>query len=498
MSKFRAAAVHKVGLHRGACRIWLQGKKPAAGGFLPQVRFNPIKDEAKRKLILKVDAHGSRMVSRKATAKEDVFIPVIDLNQADILEMFEGLEHVRVIYRDGEITIQALESEMRARERMERLREKVATGSPITIGSLCHGGGILTKAIHDGLAQGGIVSTLSFVNEIRDELLEHSANVNPVWNENTVALSMPLQELAFDKEAMDLLASCELLEAGLPCEMASVAGRSKNKTVCAEEHPHVGHLVASFIAIIAKVNPSVILLENVPGYKNVASMHILRNQLRDFGYEVHETIVNSTEWGNIESRRRFAMVAVTVGMEFNISDLIPPHAGAPMLSDILDDVPLDSPSWKTMDYLVEKAARDKAAGKGFGLNVVTEDATKVGTLGKGYSKARQSEAKLVHPENPALMRLFTPREHAALKGIDSQLISGLSNTVAHELLGQSVTPVPFQAIGKLVAASIHKVIQAGNKVFKLVKQVEASVKLSNQFVDEAKRFTLHQAQASLF
>ena len=98
--------------------------------------------------------------------------------------------------------------------------------------------------------------------------------------------------------------------------------------------------------------------------------------------------------------------------------------------------------------------RDIEAGKGFRMHIVDADSTKVSTLGKGYTKNRSTETKVRHPENPELLRIFTPLEHAAIKGIDPALIAGLPKTTAHELLGQSIIPAPFIAIGKMIGETI--------------------------------------------
>jgi len=39
-------------------------------------------------------------------------------------------------------------------------------------------------------------------------------------------------------------------------------------------------------------------------------------------------------------------------------------------------------------------------------------------------------------------------EHARLKGIPARIVEGLSTTVAHEVLGQSVVYPAFRAVGR--------------------------------------------------
>lgn len=64
------------------------------------------------------------------------------------------------------------------------------------------------------------------------------------------------------------------------------------------------------------------------------------------------------------------------------------------------------------------------------------------------NSARSTDPQLAHPSDPRLSRLFTPAEHARIKGIPGRIIEGLSATVAHEVLGQSVVFPAFRALGR--------------------------------------------------
>ena len=177
--------------------------------------------------------------------------------------------------------------------------------------------------------------------------------------------------------------------------------------------------------------------------------------MRDLGYIVHETLLEGAEWNALEHRKRMCMVAVTVGMEFDFAELQKPEPKVLRLGDVLDDIALDDPCWSPMEYLKDKAVRDAEAGKGFAMQIVTSESTQVGTIGKGYQKNRSTEPKVQHPENPDLLRLLTPEEHARVKGIKELLVRGIPKTLANELLGQSILPEPFKAIASLIARKIR-------------------------------------------
>ncbi|MDO3380406.1 DNA cytosine methyltransferase [Geoalkalibacter halelectricus] len=447
-------AITKIGQHRSAPRVWLQGRHPESAGFLPTTRFTVEVKKEKGMIALRAVATGERKVSSKEVSGRTV--PIIDINSREILSIFEGMEQIRVIAAKGVIYLLPLATEVRRQERLARLKNKLAKQAPLSVGSVSHGGGVLSLALHQGLAEGHTPSRLAFANDIRGDLLEHAAQANPAWDSQTIALASPMQELAYDQWAMAHIPSIDILEGGIPCEGASVSGRSKRGTGCAEEHPLVGHLVAGFLAIIAKVNPSIVIMENVVPYQSTASMWILRHSLRDMGYDVHETILDGAEFNALEHRQRMCLVAVTQGIEFDFSALVKPKPTSRYLGDILENIPEDAPCWSEMGYLKDKEKRDAQAGKGFVMQIVTPDSTKVGTIGKGYNKNRSTEPKVAHPTNPSLLRLLTPREHARCKGIPECLVEGLAATTAHELLGQSIVFDAFHAVGRLIADTLQE------------------------------------------
>lgn len=450
-SRLSSYVIRKIGKNRGAPRIWLEGAHIERAGFAPGQKFDV--DVQGKTIVLEAKQDGTRTVSAKR--KGDRTNPVIDINSREMLAIFDGMGVVRIAAKKGVIVIIPLASELRKQERLHRLRKKLKTGDPLLIGSLSHGAGVLSHAIHRGLHDAGVPSRLAFANEIRPELLDQAVEHNETWDKDTQLLGAPMQELAFDEKAMAHLPKTEILEMGLPCSGASVAGRAKRKLAHPEEHPEVGHLVVAALTILAKTNAAIVILENAPGYQTSASADILRNYFRDLGYTVHEREFVGTEWGALEKRKRWCLVAVTQGIEFNFSQLVPPQQNEPpRLGHILEDIPLDDASWKSVPYIKGKWIRDQAAGKNFEPRTLDGDATEVPTITKGYAKIRSTDPMLIHPDDPDRQRLFTPVEHARIKGVPEHLIEDTSNTLAHEILGQSVVYEPFRAMGEHIGRSL--------------------------------------------
>lgn len=452
MEMMRHYLVTSIGENKGAPRVWLQGSNLDHVGFKPGTRFDIKLDDAR--LVLTRSDQGIRVVSRKRRGESEY--PVIDINSRELLEMFEGMSAVRVVMLEEEIHILPLASELRRQERVERTAARMGQGDPLEIGSLSHGGGIMCHAIHAGLYREGLDSRLIFANEIRPELLDHAREVNDCWESDTVGIAAPMQELAFDRWAMAKLPDVDILEAGIPCSGASLSGRSKRKLGVPEDHPEVGHLAVAFLAIVAAVNPLVVVLENVPQYRDTASGAIIRSQLRDLGYAVHEVVLSGESFNAVEDRKRYCMVAVTNGVSFSMNDLAVPDRIPITLGDALDEVDDDDPRWSTMPGLKAKQERDKEAGKGFMMQVFDGGSTRIGTITKGYAKVRSTDPKIRHPRNPDLLRQLTAGEHARVKQIPERLIDGLCETTAHEVLGQSVIYRPFMAIGALIANALKR------------------------------------------
>lgn len=448
----RGYHIKSVQQNRGKPRIWLEGGEISGAGLKAGDSYSVT--IAGGSVILRADPNGNRVISRKS-AKNGEDLPIIDLNSAKLLGLFEGMSAIRMVQFEGEIYLSPIPTELRKKDRLRRLRNKLQNGEPLTMGSMAHGGGVLSHAVHTGLEEAGVPSRLAWANEIRPELLEHASKKNSTWTDGTVMIAAPMQEFAFDQRAMAHLKPTDIVEAGWPCSGASKAGRAKRKTSMPEEHPEVGHLVVAGLMIIGRANPAIFLLENVIQYASSASAAILRNQLRDLGYTTHETILRGSDTSALEGgRERWCLVAVTEGLEFSWDMLQFPEKELVRLSDELDEIPLDSPVWSEMRGLKAKQERDKEAGKSFLMQIYDADATKVNTITKGYARVRSTDPKLRHPENPDLLRQFTPNEHARFKQVPPELIEGLSATVAHELLGQGINYEPFRVAGRAIADCI--------------------------------------------
>lgn len=445
--------IRTLGERRGNPRLWIDGDQAMRGGFAPGVEFNPKVDKERCMLTLEVvTSGGERVVSKKIVRDRE--IPVIDINNSDLLGMFVklGLTAVRIVVKYHRIFILPIASELRAMERLERLKAKLDAGEPLLIGSFSAGIGILDRAAHEGLEAACVASRLAVANEIRADCMAHAVERNPVYDAKTILLTAPMQEVVFDSWLMSQLPKLDGIVIGIPCSGASSAGRSKLKLTHPEDHPDVGHLVVPFLAAVAQTSPAFVVIECVPNWLKTASASISRSMLRDLGYVVHETVLNAADFNMLEHRQRMAMVAVTNPLSFDFDMVEVPVPQEHCFAEIMDDVPLDDKSWSRLDYLKEKEIRDKAANKGFSMTVIDGTATKLPTLNKTLAKRQSTGTFIQHPIDPDLLRIPTVAEHGRAKGIWTEMVDGTTQTFGHEVCGQAISVPPwiavFKAIGK--------------------------------------------------
>lgn len=434
---------------KGNRRLWVEGFYLSKEGFTPGTGYNlHVVDD---QLQLQADPLGQYTVSKRTA--NGVLKPIIDLTNNVLAELFEGVERLRVQIAKGVIVVTAHHQESKTLRREADLKEKVRSGQPLSICSLFHGGGFLDRALHSGMAQSGLETRVSIVSELEDEYLNHSLANPDIWDKDPIALCGPVELMNLKKDPPEVNG----LFCGVPCQGASRSGRAKNKLAHAESHDKAGAMFFTTLRFIQELNPSFVCLENVVEYQSTASMEVIRSVLESLDYELSERVFDGNEFGALEKRKRLCLVAVSKGLKgFDLGEVLSRCEKLANLSAVLEDIPLDSDHWKSHTSKIEKEKRDREAGKGFRMQLLTPEAPSCGTIGAGYNKSRPTEPRLVHPEKPLYSRLFTPVEHARVKGIPEKLVHGLSATTAHTILGQSVIWPVFEAVGTALAGHIQR------------------------------------------
>lgn len=444
-----------VGAKKDTGRIWLEGTKLERAGFAPQTPY-----EVKilnGTLYLQRTENAERKVSGRRTG--EIVKPIIELCNKVITDTFGIGTKLLAIVKNGKIAIRRAVQPLFTMEREQRFLKKLRNGEVLDHVGIFHGGGVMDRALHDGLAAGGIKSRMSVIAELDGNYIDASLRANPELFDDTLIINGPIQAFSLGK-----VKPCEIMSLGLPCTGASLSGRAKRRLTSAEAHPEAGALFFTAMQLVDKFKPAIVEIENVPTYQNTASMDVIRSLLSGWGYEVHEAVLNGVDYGSLENRNRLVVIAISKGLAeagFSMDWITPTHTKPATVAEVLEPITEDDESWRTFEYLEAKQERDIANGKGFRRQLYAADADAVNTITRDYQKARSTDPFLRHPTNPKLSRLFTPVEHGRIKGLPEGWVESLkvSATVAHQILGQGVVYPVFHAVGHALARWFATVVR---------------------------------------
>lgn len=447
MIHFLQHSYTKVAPRRGGKRIWLQGLKLQAAGFMKGASYRIDYDIEYGFIELILDQQGNRIVSGKK--KKAHFQPVVDLCNSDIMGVTQGAERVRVDFAKGYIRISIHHHVSKQTERERRLKSNLLNGQ-LKEGTLCAGIGVATAAIHQGLAEQGIESRVAWIVDRAGRYLQVACDNNPAVTRDTVVVEGSLEEVE-----PELLAPVDVMQVSLPCTLHSKCGKARNKPEVAEEHETDATAPFGFLRVVEGVNPAVVVSENVVDARNSASYLLIKAMLEALGYIIHETVLNREQAGSFEQRTRYWFAAISAGLpQVNLADIPTFQCRYQRLGELLAPIAENDPMWSDNEYLKEKAKRDKEKGSNFKRQLVTEDSTEVGCLGRFYWKRRSTEPMLVREDGKE--RTLVPVEHCRVKGIPEEFIKDLPATLAHEGMGQSILYGHGRGIGQLLATQLFR------------------------------------------
>jgi DNA (cytosine-5)-methyltransferase 1 len=148
--------------------------------------------------------------------------------------------------------------------------------------------------------------------------------------------------------------SIDLVAGGPPCQPFSQAGKSKIRHLVKEGARHEDderrELWQAFVAVVGKIRPKAVLVENVPDMALGDDAIVLRQMvtaLEALNYDVHTRIVAAWQYGVPQFRQRLFLVAVQSGIAFQWAE--PLKGNKPKLRDAISDLPpIEGGAKKTM------------------------------------------------------------------------------------------------------------------------------------------------------
>lgn len=432
----------KIPEHKGNSRIWIESRKLDETVLTEWMTYHYKIDKKNKRVIIesKVEKDDRKITRRKSG------MPIIDINNKEISELFEGLTNISILIEKARIIICPLKEEIE----QNRARKKLGKKNPTFI-DIFAGGSTLTYALKLGkLKPVGMV-------EIEQKYTENYILNNP----NTFTYNTDVAQMD-----IDLLPDADIVAAGIPCQDYSKAGVSKKKScgIAVGAAGLTGALGIFLLNVVEKSRPAIVIIENSSEFKSSPMRDIITNILQMRGYKITEKIVKATEYGGLSKRTRYCMVATMADEPFVFQDVAIENKR--MIGDILE-VPLDQRVWltehnsATIKYSLEKERRHIAKGEGFrfGRTRITDKV--VGTITRGIYKLRLTDIILVHPDDENKFSQFTPKELARIQGLcgkngENDIILPEKKTPAGEIIGNGVSGEVFEHIGREIQEHIRR------------------------------------------
>jgi DNA (cytosine-5)-methyltransferase 1 len=250
----------------------------------------------------------------------------------------------------------------------------------------------------------------------------------------------------------------DLLIAGFPCPPFSLAGVVKRNSLNQEHgfNDLAGNLFPDIINVLKKTRPRAFLLENVShlkGHNKGETLKKMIKLLKNIDYFVpNPEILVASDFGLPQKRKRIFIVGFKKKSKFIYPKGLNTETkvGSILEKEIDNKYFISEKLWTSH---IERKARNRSRGLGFGYSSVDKDSPYTRTLSARYYKDG-SEILLKVPGHKTPRKL-TPRECARLQGFPDSFKIHPSDNEAYRQFGNSV-PVP------VVSAVVTEIIKAIN------------------------------------
>lgn len=403
-------AIQKIGRNRDTPRLWIESKRLESLGFAPGI---PLEIEPHpQNLILRPAILGQNHVSSRAVGGGRR--PIIDLENESLLSGLAAYSEVKIIASFERIQVCPS-------HRAFAIQRSRVCQPPFRVLEVFAGGGTMTAALHNNLTfrvVAGIEIEPSFADEWQ------AANPHALLVQSDVRVVHHSELPDFD-----------VLIGGIPCTCHSNLGRAKKQLAGKPELGDSGDLFLPALALVSERMPAAVVFENVPAFAQSLAGELLVSTLRRIGYHVFTTVIApNSEWGEIEDRKRWLLVA-TLDRPFALAT--PGKPCSIPLSEFLDapDEARDQADCariaRTIEGLKVHNARHQAMGHGFGFNVISGADTSIPTIPKSYHKINTGP----FVETPYGLRLLRQSEVERIHGVQ---LHTQHYATALQILGQGV------------------------------------------------------------
>ncbi|KAF5051234.1 Modification methylase HaeIII [anaerobic digester metagenome] len=139
----------------------------------------------------------------------------------------------------------------------------------------------------------------------------------------------------------------DIIIGGPPCQAYSIAGRSRDPNRM-ENDPR-NFLYKQYLRFINKYDPYFFLFENVMGIKTAKDGTIfeqIKTDMTSLGYEIDHRVLNSKDFGVLQSRKRVIIIGWKKDIDFKFPDF-PRSEPVYTINDLFEDIPFTNAGIKT-------------------------------------------------------------------------------------------------------------------------------------------------------
>lgn len=230
----------------------------------------------------------------------------------------------------------------------------------------------------------------------------------------------------------------DVLCAGFPCQPFSHIGKREGF-----QHPTQGTMFHEIVRIISAKKPAAVFLENVPGlinHDNGNTLEIIIDTLNNLGYKTKHTILDSSNFGVPQKRKRFYLVGI---LNSENSFQFPEE---PMITaNIGDFIESDIDGYSISEHLQKSYLFKKQDGRPYVVDANTEGPVK--TLVSSYHKIQRLTGTFVK-DGPTGLRLLSENECKAIMGFPKDFIFPVSRTQMYRQMGNSVVIPVIKSIAE--------------------------------------------------
>lgn len=446
-----------IGLNRGSERIWVEQFGLSLAADIGQ-SFELSLEGSTISATPSLD--GTLLLSKRTIKSSGVVKPLLELRSKHcedafgkkISDIFTGCKTIRVVIKAGVVLFKAGALCLKRLLSVAKTKAKLRDGNPLSVASFFSGVGVFDRALHKSFENAGISSEIKLLVERESDYLNAMLRNQPeLFSNDCTIIQSDTKLLDFSDKGSK---HYDLFVCSPACTSTSPAGRAKTKRT-PEECPDAGCGFLDVLRFVQCHLPTVMVLENERSYKNTAGFKVIENRLKKLGYSLSYEVLDGVDFGGFEPRKRVFLVASLL-FEFDFDNLAK-YSNIRTINSVLEDVELDSNKYKTYSYLESKRVRDEAEGKGFARSVHNGSEFRLkNIIRRQYAKAGSCDPYFQHPLDDSLTRLFTSKENANLRDVSHVVVDGLSETKAHQALGQSGVFTVVTALFDELAYQLNK------------------------------------------